>query len=173
MKIIRVLGILTGATLAVSACDLKSIVSQLDKKTDAGPTADAGPMGACNAVVNGASMVSKTTNAGPTPTMTGGTIVDGTYFLTHMDRYNGSTGSSVHQETWGFSGGNVQIVTLKDTDGTTLHYSGTYATADTTMTLNVTCPGVQSLSGAYTATATQLVLVNADDANETHTFTKQ
>jgi hypothetical protein len=104
--------------------------------------------------------------------MTGGTIVDGTYFLTAMDKYNGETGTSQHQETWVFSGNTAQVVQL---DGTRL--SLTYVMSSTNvLTYTVTCPAAQAGTTAmspYTATPTQLVTVNSDDANELHTFTKQ
>jgi hypothetical protein len=127
----------------------------------------------CNALVNGAPSVSKVSNAGPPPTMTGGTLMDGTWFLTSMDRYNNSTGSSTHRETWVFSGSNVQIATFKSTDGIQKNYSATYSTSGNQVTLSVTCPMTATLVSAFTASATTLQVINSDDANEMHTFTRQ
>ena len=103
--------------------------------------------------------------------MTGGTIADGTYFLTAMDKYNGETGTSQHQETWVFSGNTIQVVML---DGSRL--SLTYVAANNAVTYTITCPASQAGTigvSPYTATATQIVTVNADDPDELHTLTKQ
>jgi hypothetical protein len=130
-----------------------------------------GAPGACNNLVNGAQVIDKNHHAEAPPVMTGGTIVDGTYFLTAMDKYNGETGTSTHQETWVFAGNTVQVV---QQDGT--HFSLTYTAANNILTYTITCPASQAgMTGMspYTATATQLVTVNSDDANELHTFTKQ
>ncbi len=135
-----------------------------------GSTGGAGP---CNTLVNNAPMVSKNVNAGAAPTMTGGTLMDGTWFLTRMDRYNNSTGSSTHRETWVFSGSQAQIVTDKSTDATQKHFSATYAISGSTLTLSVTCPMQLTLMSAFTATATTLQVINSGDSNELHTFTRQ
>jgi hypothetical protein len=126
---------------------------------------------ACNNLVNGAQVIDKNHHAEAPPVMTGGTIVDGTYFLTAMDKYNGETGTSTHQEVWVYSGNTIQVV---QQDGT--HFSLSYVVANNTLTYTITCPAAQAgMTGvsAYTATATQIVTVNSDDANELHTFTKQ
>jgi hypothetical protein len=157
---------------AIPACDLKSIVSDIVAQKDGGPS-DAGGSGVCNTLVNAAPVVSKTTNAGPTPAATGGTIADGTYFLTRMDKWNGITGANTHKETWVFSSGTIQVVTDNESDGGTKHASGTYATSGSTLTFTVTCPGAQTVSMPFTATATELTTINADDPNESHTYTKQ
>jgi hypothetical protein len=126
---------------------------------------------ACNNLVNGAQVIDKNHHAEAPPVMTGGTIVDGTYFLTAMDKYNGETGTSTHQEVWVYSGNTIQVV---EQNGT--HLSLTYTAANNALTYTITCPAAQAGmmgTSAYTATATQIVTVNSDDANELHTFTKQ
>lgn len=127
----------------------------------------------CNAITNVAPIVGKTTHAGPPPAMTGGTVMDGTYVLTAMDKYNGTTGSNTHQETWIFSAGQVQIVAVDSSMSGEIRAAGTYATVGNGMTLNLTCPTSTSVMNPYTASATQLLLVNANDPNEIHTFTRQ
>ena len=136
-----------------------------------GASGGGGVAGACNNLVNTAQVIDKNHHAEAPPVMTGGTVVDGTYYLTAMDKYNGETGTSTHQEVWVFSGNTAQVV---QQDGS--HISLTYVAANNTLTYTITCPasaaGMMGVS-AYTATATQLVIVNSDDANELHTFTKQ
>ncbi|HEX3904722.1 MAG TPA: hypothetical protein VH853_17945 [Polyangia bacterium] len=126
---------------------------------------------ACNNLVNSAPLVDKNHHAEAPPVMTGGTIADGTYFLTAMDKYNGETGTSSHQEVWVYSGNTIQVV---QEDGT--HFSLSYVAANNALTYTITCPAAQAgMMGVspYTASATQIVSVNSDDANELHTFTKQ
>jgi hypothetical protein len=123
---------------------------------------------ACNNLVNGASVVNKDHDPGATPVMTGGTIVSGTYYLTKMVQYNGENGNTAHRETWLLSNGSFQAVSL---DGS--HLSGTYSTSGTNLIINITCPATQMVTLPYTATATQIVTVNPDDANEAHTMTLQ
>lgn len=151
--------------LSLTACG--AVESDVQNALDGGNNA-----GACNTLSNDAPTLQKDHHAEPTPTMTGGTIVEGKYFLTAMDKYNGATGTSAHQETWVFSGGNVQVVTKHEEKGD-VRFSGTYSTSGNTLTAAFTCPAANAISFKYTATATQIAMVNPDDANEVHTFTKQ
>ena len=140
------------------------------KGTDGGP-GDGGP-GACNDLVNGAAVTSKTSHAAATPAMTGGTIADGTYFLTAMDDYNGETGSTTHQETWRFTNGTVDVITAENGAAAT-RYSGTFSTSGNMVTFSFTCPMTGSVTSPLTATSNELQTVNSNDANEVHTFTRQ
>ncbi|HXJ20525.1 MAG TPA: hypothetical protein VMT03_09855 [Polyangia bacterium] len=127
---------------------------------------------ACNSLINNAPVVNKDHDPAAPPAMTGGTLTPGLYYLTKMVQYNGENGNTAHQETWSFSASNTfDVVQL---DGT--RYSGTYAVSGTTVTLTITCPAAAAgrvVASPYTATATQLVTINSDDANEAHTFTLQ
>ncbi|HTQ06282.1 MAG TPA: hypothetical protein VMI54_20610 [Polyangiaceae bacterium] len=126
---------------------------------------------ACNDVVNGAPLVNKDHDPAAPPKMTGGTIADGTYYLTKVVQYNGENGNTAQRETWVISGNTIEVVNL---DGT--RYSGTYTTSGHELTLTLTCPA--SAVGmvpvfSYTATSTQIVTLQPDDANEAHTMTLQ
>jgi len=52
-------------------------------------------------------------------------------------------------------------------------FSATFGTSGNMMSLNTTCPSVQSATSLYTGTATQLQIINSDDANEMKTYTNQ
>lgn len=154
------------------APDASAVVPEggLDAATpDTGP-ADAG---ACTALVNAGPQVSKTSHPEAPPAMTGGTIVDGTYFLTAMDKYNGKMGSNTHQETWRFSGGKVEVASAQSDKPAALKASGTYTVSGNQVTLTITCPMTATFVSPYTATATELRTINSDDPNEMHTFTRQ
>lgn len=136
-------------------------------------TTDAAGGGACGTpVTNPAAQIHKMSHAGPPPAMTGGTVVDGAYYLTAMDTYNGATGDSVHQEDWTFTSGTVTVLSTEP-GMAEIRASGTYMMSGTTLNVALTCGVTATLANAYTATATQLVTVNQGDSNELHTFTKQ
>lgn len=133
----------------------------------AGAAGGAGGATACNALPNTAPVVNKDHDPGAPPTMTGGSVVSGIYYLTKMVQYNGENGNTAHQETWVLLNGTFQASTLD------AHYSGTYTTSGTNLILNVTCPVTQTVTMPYTATPTQIVTINQGDANEAHTMTLQ
>ena len=86
-------------------CDYSNLSRPIQAGTGVGGQAGGaagggGAPGACNNLVNSAQVIDKNHHAEAPPVMTGGTIADGTYFLTAMDKYNGETGTSTHQEVW-------------------------------------------------------------------------
>jgi hypothetical protein len=134
---------------------------------------------ACNALVNGATAVTKTQVAMAPPTLLGGTVVDGTYFLTDYSIFTGPQGATgpmgTVQTTLQITGSTLQVVNSDSppTRTVTLMTSGTGFTAKTS------CPsGLGDILGTYTATATSFVVQlggNADAGTPTvqETFTKQ
>lgn len=147
-----------------------------DTGTPPGDTATTGDVaGACNTVVNVGSPVSKTSDPGPVPAFTGGTILDGTYVLTAVIDYNGHSGSTVSTETLILSAGGTHLeetatevssgVSKEQRNTATLSASGS------ALTIGVTCPATVSLPAKFTATATDFRFL-VDDPNEVHVFTK-
>jgi hypothetical protein len=104
--------------------------------------------------------------------MMGGTIDDGTYFLTAMDLYNGETSNLQEQATWLLSGNSIQIV-LRETGGMELRASATYVTLDDGLTLTFGCPTMSLRSTTYTAGGGTLRWVNPGTPAQVDTFTKQ
>jgi hypothetical protein len=139
---------------------------------DSGPLTDAAGSvadgaAACNALTNAASPVMGTEVAQNPPTLVGGTIVDGTYFLTGLTTYTGpqgSTGSSgTTQTTIKISGATIQVIT----NGTPATRNETLTTTGNQFTSTDTCPDTNVIQGTYTATATTLVVqfsAGTDDA---------
>ena len=60
--------------------------------------------------------------------MTGGAIVAGTYVLTAMDKYNNTSGSNTHRETWVFTATHFDVV-IEDSSSGVMRYSGDYSVA--------------------------------------------
>jgi hypothetical protein len=130
---------------------------------DSGPLTDAADSvadgaAACNALTNAASPVMGTQVAQNPPTLVGGTIVDGTYFLTGLTTYTGPQGptgsSGMSQTTIKISGGTIQVIT----NGTPATRNETLTTTGNQFTSTDTCPDTNVIQGTYTATPTTLVV---------------
>jgi hypothetical protein len=109
---------------------------------------------ACNTLVDTAPMVTTENVGSPPPVLTGGTIADGTYFLTALTVYTGDGGAA------GPGGSNSTTI---EVDGTTIQIAmmganGTatemVTTSGSSFTDTRTCPAPATRMGAYSATAT-------------------
>jgi hypothetical protein len=150
--------------------------------SDGGTTSDAtsDSAAACNALDVQGAAITKTTNAGAPPAMTGGTIVAGTYLLTAMDKYNGTQGSNTHRETWVFTAGHVELAIQDSEKGNVVQrYSASYATTGTNgIVLTFTCPAAvagMAKTSQFTATATAIKYMGEPNSTdqEIHTLTLQ
>lgn len=153
-----------------------AVVDDSAPPTDSTPTPDGtadDTGGACNALSNDAPHITSTKSTAPLPTGTGGSVADGTYFLTSATIYaQPSAGSgSDQQETIAIAGGKLDVVKLGVThpiDRT----SWSYATSSTTLTLTRTCPSSKTQTFGYTADATTLTTYETA-TNIAKTYTKQ
>jgi hypothetical protein len=130
---------------------------------DAGTAGAGGAAGAaaCNAVAISAPMVHPALGVGIAPLPTGGTIVDGTYFLTKYESFKGDAATtSTYQVVLVIAGSQIQLAQIVNAEETR-------ATLTLTTTTNAfkafyTCPstvmGSQLAYDQYTATPTQLLL---------------
>ncbi|MGZ3475801.1 MAG: hypothetical protein ACXWUG_17315 [Polyangiales bacterium] len=115
--------------------------------------------GECNALANSAPPITSTSSMATFPSGTGGTIADGTYFMTAETVY-GSSAGTMHQETLAIAAGSMQIVKIGVTtpiDRTTWSYT----TAGTTLTMTRTCPSAKTQMLGFTADATTLTTYDA------------
>jgi len=132
----------------------------------AGATGDGGSSGAdgasdattaCNTLVDTAPTVTTEDVASPPPVLTGGTIADGTYFLTALTVYTGDGGAA------GASNGNSTTI---EVDGTTIQLAMVgnstatemVTTSGSSFTDMRTCPAPATREGTYSATATTLTV---------------
>jgi hypothetical protein len=104
--------------------------------------------------------------------MTGGTIDDGTYFLTAIDLYNGETSNRQQAGTLLFAGNFIQSI-LVQTGGVEERGSATYVTLDNGLTFSFSCPEPAARSTTYTAGGGTLKWINPSIAHEVVTLTKQ
>jgi hypothetical protein len=121
---------------------------------------DAGGM--CNALVNGASYVTIGAGEGEMPVGTGGTFVDGTYFLTEMKAYAGSPVPSgiPFKQTFVLSGCKAQLV-----EGTNVYKTFTYAPVGIVPNWQMVCSSKPNDANvpisSYTATPTSFSIYSS------------
>jgi hypothetical protein len=163
------IGLCTVLFLSTAACSGGD--DSPSNSQDSGAGGDSGGS-SCDPVTPAGEIIHKDHDAGAPPTMTGGTIADGVYALTQMVQYNGEDGDTAHKDTFVFSGGAGQIAGLEDGTGTQMNAFFTYTTSGNDLDLTLTCGASGMVTMKYTATGTTITTVNADDANELHTFTK-
>lgn len=124
----------------------------------------------CNALVNDGADIPETAQTGALPTLTGGSVADGTYVLTTRQDWEGSCGCTSRQKLM-ISGSKVELVARTDS-GPDQHISATATLTGNQLSLAVDCPGVTSQQFTYSATATELQIFDAEDQS-LDIYTKQ
>jgi len=128
--------------------------------------------GACTSAVNGGTVIPETAGSGAFPTPAGGTILDGTYYLTKHEVYPpGAPDANMRKRTWVFSSGTFQAVN-DDIGKPATKLSGTMAVSGAKVTLTVTCPMSLVATINFTATATTFT-EHASSGEDLFIFTKQ
>jgi hypothetical protein len=130
----------------------------------------------CNTTVNGACTVTTVAGTGALPTFTGGSIADGTYFLTGATAYGSpETVGQTQRITMTFTGGAFTLVQDSDVGcNSAPSGSGTSSTSGNQLTLSLTCPAADSEPSSYTATSTTFSYTEATGSSGTvFVFTRQ
>jgi hypothetical protein len=148
--------------------------------TDTG-TKDTGPGGACNTLTNTATEANQSTVKGNAPAATGGTIADGTYFLSEFVLYD-PTGTD---EAPSPSGLNVTM-SIKGTamdsiqtlpDSTSQTFAETFVTNGTKLQRTLSCPKAgPDLEAVYTVAGNKLTIFETDPNSKLvagNVYTKQ
>lgn len=137
-----------------------------------GSTPDGDGGTTCNTIANVGAVVNETTDPGALPTMTGGSLVDGTYVMTsHVEYGTTSTSTGTHKATFQVSGGNVQLV-VSDNGAPDSHVDLTLTLSGNQYSFASTCPAGWNESGTFTATPTTWATVKTGSSTVV-TFTKQ
>jgi hypothetical protein len=133
----------------------------------------------CNTLANAATPVTEMQVAMAPPMLQGGTIADGTYFLTGFTIYTGPQGATgamgTRQTTLQIMGSTIQVADSVSPMTRTV----TLTTSGIAFTGKTTCPsGLGDILGAYTATSTSFVVQlggggDAGAPTTQETFTKQ
>lgn len=116
---------------------------------DSAPAEDAGSN--CTNQENSAPAITSNANPNPLPTPQGGTVVDGTYYLTSETAYGSTTnGGTKHQETLVISKGTMAIVKIGLTNPID-RATWTFTTSGTNLTRTRTCPSAKTETLGYDA----------------------
>jgi hypothetical protein len=128
-------------------------------------------------VVNGATVVAEAAGARTKPAPAGGTIADGTYFLTKHEVYApGTPDTSTRRRTIVFTGDKWETHENDPGKGN-IQGSGTYTTSGIMITFSVGCFGGQLVAGGsstrYTSTDTTFMTFTPDTDGDVFTSTRQ
>lgn len=145
-------------------------------ETDAGNDAS----GACNTLVNEGPGIPEEEVSGTPPTMTGGTLPDGTYILTKREDYDGSCNCSQRRKLV-VVGNRMDIVTQEDENAPEVRATATLSFAGNEVTMTFTCGPAELLGKSmvlkYTVSAGPPTTYQTYDDNggksQLETYTKQ
>jgi hypothetical protein len=165
----------------IASCSSSSPSTTNDKDASSGTHDSAtSSSGKCNSVVRKAKLVPATMSSATPPTAKGGSIADGTYVLTSYVIYSamamadgGSMGAE--SETASISGSTWQVIGGDGQSDVASTQTFTASSGDAFL-LKTSCGDAASLSGTYTATASEILLISGDAAAATSkvmTFEKQ
>ncbi len=164
-----------GATGTTGASGASGVGGATGTGGIAGASGSAGSSaGGCNSVVNSAPVVGEFQATANPPVPLGGTIVDGTYYLSESISYTGPNGASgptgmTIQDTLVITNAASGIATVEEVTSSNAapdeRTSFTFTPVGTMATAAVTCPTPDSLSFGYTATATTFMPILGNSAS--------
>jgi hypothetical protein len=144
-----------------------------------GTSTDPSSGSGCNTLDATGPCVVESVGSGTAPAAAGGTIAAGTYDLTSMIRYAGSSTSETRRETLMVSSvvGNSFAIQITQITGTSVRrQAGTVVASGTTVTFTPTCPvgGDGGGTAGYTATETTFTLFDTEGGGvRTSVFSKR
>lgn len=133
----------------------------------------------CNTLDNVGDTVTTTRVAEALPTLTGGTLAEGTYVVTAVTEYTGTGGASgtvagdTMKQTMRLAAGKFEIVRMQKTNPEK-RSAGDYKTSGTTFTMTGTCPSASGdVPVNYEATGTTLKISLGTTLKTVITYTKK
>lgn len=138
-----------------------------------GVTATGGASGACESSVQSPNDIPETQGTGTYPAPAGGTIADGTYYLTSFEVYApGTADSHVRARAIVIEGSQLTTINVDDNAPAVIS-QGVVNTAGTNLDVTFSCPNAgANVQIGYTATATELWIHDTDEPN-VQKYTKQ
>lgn len=154
-----------------------TIDTAADARADAsGDGADAGPPGTCvspcNTFDNISPTITRTVDQGSPPTMTGGTLADGTYVVSSIVQYNGDTTPYSLSET-SVIGGNIDTWVASTNGQAAARYTTTFTTTNNQLAFTFCCPTPGNLTILYTTDGMTITHVDPANPNRIITYTRQ
>jgi hypothetical protein len=128
---------------------------------------------ACNAISNVATPIPIGISPDAVPTMTGGTIADGTYVETTVTDYgNDIQKTTMTQTTWVINGSTLQWVEWSN-ELPEARLTMSLTTSDNALTFGLVCPASGgTIAATYTATPTELRYITHNLPFELHVLSK-
>lgn len=128
--------------------------------------------GKCNSLDLGNVSYINDLRGGAIPTMSGGALADGTYYLTKYEWHNAINALHMRKTVMVISGGQVQWAAHRAMEKE-VRLSGSVSTSGTTIDFSMNCPGDEPLGwDEFTVSGDWLVLHDFQDS-KTATFTRQ
>jgi hypothetical protein len=147
-----------------------------DARDASADVVDAGAPGSCTGICNTfdnvSQTVTRTVDQGSPPTMTGGTIVDGTYVVTSIVQYNGDVTPYSLKET-SVIGGNMDAWVAETNGMAAVRYTTTFTTTSNQMAFTFCCPIALNLTILYTTDGTTLSHIDSSNPNRVITYTRR
>lgn len=166
----------TGTTGDAGGAD-SSTATDGSSKGDSSSSADSSidkPDGAsgCTTIVNAAPESTSATVKGDAPTATGGTIADGTYFLTEFTVYDpagtASAPSPSGLKVTLFIKGDLMLSVQELPDATVSTFSETFVVSGTALNRTLTCPkAAPDLKAVYSVSGSKLTIYETDASSGT------
>jgi hypothetical protein len=128
--------------------------------------------GGCNTFDNISQTITRTVDPGPTPTMTGGNILDGMYVVTGIVQYNGDNQMYSLSETSIISG-NWDAWVSSTNGAAEVRYTTNFTVTNNQLAFTFCCPGAGNLTILYTTNGSTLSHVDSANPNRVITYTRQ
>jgi hypothetical protein len=132
-----------------------------------GGSGTGGMTGGCTVIANGATTITEMQVDTPPPSLAGGTVVEGTYFMVSRTVFTGMGGptgptANTHRTTIVIAGNAMHTVSSPN-GSPPVYADATWTATGTTFTASVTCPVTVDSVSTYAATATTLSFLNGNN----------
>ena len=128
--------------------------------------------GNCNTFANISQTITRTVDSDPTPTMTGGNLVDGTYVVTAIVHYNGDMSPFSLAET-SVIAGNFDAWVASTNGNPEVRYTTTFTTTNNQLAFSFCCPTAFNLTILYTTDGNTISHIDPGNPNRVITYTRQ
>jgi hypothetical protein len=155
---------------AVADADADAVPDASMDKADAEPPGTC--FGGCNTFANIGQTITRTVEQGAPPTMTGGTILDGTYVAIDVVHYNGDTTPFSISET-SIIAGNYDAWVSSTNGQPEVRYTTTFTTTNNQIAFTVCCPAFFNFSISYATDGITLSHVDTGNPNRVITYLRR
>lgn len=154
-RFMQIINVLLAVSLVTAACS-----SDDPAAVDAPPGSDP-----CAALAPSPNTISETQMTTAYPTPAGGTVADGTYYLSRFEIYpNATADANTRTNRLELRNGVITSVNRSNAGAVEIR-GGSYVTSGTMLAFSITCPTAGTIALPYTATATEVWLFDTTEPN--------